>query len=153
MRTVHLLPLHGAASEWQRREHYHWLTEVFDAPFLRVEAGCTPSIRAHVREQLSNAGWEYKSRIDSGADLWVTGRCRDMALQVQTGNMSRAIYDLVKLQYLYSQGMIEVAALAVPMKAAADRIASNVANCERIWSELVLFEQIFTVPLLLIGFE
>jgi hypothetical protein len=78
---------------------------------------------------------------------------RDLAFQIQTGNVSRAFYDLLKMQYLYMQKKIEAAALAVPTKDAANLIASNVAHSERVWGELQLFDRIITVPTLIIAFE
>jgi hypothetical protein len=92
-------------------------------------------------------------RIAQNFDLTVTGRYRDLAFQIQTGNISRAMYDLLKLQYLYLQEKIEAAALAVPTKTASALIASNVANVDRVWSEVQLFDRVITFPLLIIGFE
>ena len=153
MKFASAFSLHNGAAEWKRRELYDWLTDVFEAPSLPIVPGCTSSIRAHIKDQLSNAGWAYNVRIDPGFDLTVTGCYRDMAFQVQTGNISRAVYDLVKLQYLYTQKKIEVAALAIPTKAAAEIIASNVAHSDRVWPEVQLFDRIITVPLLLIAFD
>jgi hypothetical protein len=120
---------------------------------LAVEAGSTGRIRAHLRDELTNAGWSYDVRIDPGFDLTVTGIYRDMAFQIQTGNISRAMYDLWKLQYLYSQTKIAVAALAVPTRDAAALIGSNIAQVDRIWREVQLFDRIITLPLLLVSFE
>lgn len=145
--------LHNGAAEWQRRELMDWLTDLFEAPNIEIAPGCTGLIRSHLRDELTNAGWSYNVRVDPNFDLTVTGIHRDTAFQIQTGNISRAIYDLVKLQYLYTQKRIEVAALAVPTKAAADIIASNVSNVDRLWGEIQLFDRIITLPLVLISFE
>lgn len=153
MRFVEAFSLHNGDTEWQRRELYEWLTDLFEAPKIAIERGCTGRIRAHLHEELSNAGWSYNVRIDPNFDLTVTGIYRDLAFQVQTGNISRAMYDLLKLQYLWTQGKIEGAALAVPTKIAADIIGSNIANVDRLWGEVRLFDRIVTVPLLLISFE
>lgn len=145
--------LHNGDAEWARREQMDWLTDLFEAPSITVGPKCTGRIRQHLQDELTNAGWSYKVRIDAGCDLEVTGIHGDLAFQVQTGNISRAIYDLVKLQYLYTQKKIQSAALAVPTKAAADLIASNVSNVERLWSELQLFDRIITLPMVLVSFE
>ncbi len=145
--------LHNGDVEWTRRELYEWLTDLFEAPEIMMGARCTGRIRAHLQTELTNGGWSYNVRIDPTVDLTVTGRFRDLAFQIQTGNISRAVYDLVKLQYLYEQKKIQAAALAVPTRAAADLIASNVAHVDRIWKEVQLFDRIFTMPLLLISFE
>jgi hypothetical protein len=145
--------LHNGQAEWEKRELFEWLTDVFEAPSITIGTGCTGKIRSHVAAELSASGWSNGVRIDPNYDLTVTGRHRDLAFQIQTGNISRAIYDLVKLQYLYVQGKIEAAALAVPTKAAGLLIASNVASVERVWGEVQLFDRIITYPLLIVGFE
>ncbi len=145
--------LHNGDAEWQKRELYEWITDLFEAPNIPVGKGCTAGIRRHLQEELTSSGWAHSVRIDPNFDLTVTGRYRDLAFQIQTGNISRAMYDLLKLQYLYTQGKIEAAALAVPTKAASDTINSNVANVERVWGEVRLFDRIITFPLLVIGFE
>ncbi len=76
-----------------------------------------------------------------------------MPSRFQTGNVSRAFYDLLKLQYLFNRNKIEAAALAVPTRAAAVKIGSNIANFERLCGELQLYDRIVTVPILLIAFE
>jgi len=145
--------LHNGQAEWERRDLSDWLTDLFEAPGIPIGAKCTGRIREHLAAELVANGWAHNVRIDPHFDLTVTGRYRDLAFQVQTGNISRAIYDLMKFQYLYLQGKIEAAALAVPTKAAAVSIASNVANVERVWSEVQLYDRIITFPLLIIGFE
>jgi hypothetical protein len=145
--------LHNGQAEWERRELSDWLTDLFEAPGIPIGAKCTGRIRAHLETELVASGWAHNVRIDPHFDLTVTGRYRDLAFQVQTGNISRAIYDLMKFQYLYLQGKIEAAALAVPTKAAAVSIASNVASVERVWGEVQLYDRIITFPLLIVGFE
>jgi hypothetical protein len=145
--------LHNGEAEWEKRELSDWLVDLFEAPSINIGAGCTGNIRSHIANELSAKGWSHNVRIDPNYDLTVTGRYRDLAFQIQTGNISRAIYDLMKIQYLYQQGKIEAAALAVPTKAAGLLIASNVASVERVWGEVQLFDRIITFPLLIVGFE
>jgi hypothetical protein len=122
-------------------------------PKIEVKYGCTSLIRSYLKDELTRAGWSQNVRIDPDFDLTVTGIYRDVAFQIQTGNIARAIYDLVKLQHLYSRKKIQTAAIAVPTKAAAALIGSNVAHDERLWGELKLFDRTITVPLMLISFE
>ena len=120
--------LHNGQAEWEKRDLSDWLTDLFEAPSIAIGAGCTGKIRSHITTELSDSGWSNQVRIDPSFDLTVTGRHRDLAFQIQTGNISRAIYDLMKLQYLFQQRKIGAAALAVPTKAAGLLIASNVAS-------------------------
>ena len=135
MRFAGAYSLHSGDEEWHRRELYEWLTALFEAPAIEIEAGCTGRIRAHLRDELTNAGWSYMVRIDPNFDLTVTGRFGDLAFQVQTGNISRAMYDLLKMEYIYKQKRIECAALALPTKAAAESDRPNVAHTDRVWGE------------------
>jgi hypothetical protein len=153
MRFVEAYSLHNGDGEFARRELSEWLTDLFEIPEIVIEPGCTGRIRSRLQDELTNSGWSSNVRIDPTYDLTVTGRKRDMAFQIQTGNISRAIYDLVKFQHLYHQKVIGVAALAVPTKSAAEVIGSNVAHADRLWGELQLFDRIFTMPLLLVAFE
>lgn len=144
---------HHGADEWERRDMFDWVTDLFAAPNVVVNAGSTSTIRLHLKNELTKAGWAYNVRIDPRYDLTVTGAYRDMAFQIQTGNIARAIYDLMKLQYLYHEKKIQAAAIAVPTKEAAALIGSNVAHDERLSGEMVLFDRIITVPLMLIAFK
>lgn len=153
MKFAQAYSLHNGQAEWDRRELSDWLKGLFDAPGITIGAGCTPGIRAHIAAELADSGWSSEVRIDPKFALTVTGRHRDLAFQIQTGNISRAIYDLMKLEYLFQQRKISAAALAVPTKEAGLLIASNVANLERVWNEVQLFDRIITLPLLVVGFD
>jgi hypothetical protein len=144
---------HHGVAEWKRREMFDWVTDLFAVPNIVVSSGSTSAIRSHLKEELTKSGWAYNVRIDPAFDLTVTGMRRDMAFQIQTGNIARAIYDLMKLQFLYHEKKIQTAAIAVPTKDAAALIGSNVAHDERLSNEMVLFDRIITVPLMLIAFK
>lgn len=139
--------------EWTRRDLFEWLTDVFEAPSIKIEKGCTTKVREHIRSQFDLQGWSGEVKIDSSTELTVFSIKDDLAFQIQTGNISRAPYDLLKIQYLYTAKKIEAAALAVPSSLAATRIGSNIANFNRIMTELRLFNRVISVPLLLISFE
>lgn len=153
MEFVRSYSSHHGADEWKRREMFDWVTDLFAVPEIEVKFGCTSAIRAHLKNELTNEGWAYNVRIDAEYDLTVTGMYRDLAFQIQTGNIARAIYDLLKIQYLYQEKKIQTAAIAVPTKEAAALIGSNVAHDERLSAELQLFDRIITVPLMLIAFR
>jgi hypothetical protein len=62
-------------------------------------------------------------------------------------------YDLLKLQYLFNRNKIEAAALAVPTRGGAQRLGSNIANYERLCSELQLYDRVITVPILVLAYD
>lgn len=144
---------HHGRTDWEARGLASWLAEVFEAPQIPIQRGSTQQVRQHVREALVAAGWSDEFRIASGYDLTLFGSKGDLAFQLQTGNMSRAPYDLLKLQYLYQTGRINAAGLAVPTKEAAALLNENIANAERVWNEMRLFDRVITVPIFLIAFN
>jgi hypothetical protein len=153
MRYVEAYSHHNGETEWQKRELFEWLTDVFEQPSLEVNKGSSTLIRTHIREQFDQEGWSGEVRIDPNFDLTIFSIKDDLAFQVQTGNISRALYDLMKLQYLFVAKKIEAGALAVPSSIGATRMGSNIANFNRIMNELNLFNRVISVPLLLVSFE
>jgi len=144
---------HNGVAEWTRRGLRDWLKDIFEVPALRLRQGVTQDIRQHVRSEFEKEGWAINVKIDPDYELSVFAMREDLAVHLQTGNMSRAPYDLLKLQYLHMARRIEAAALAVPTKAGADALGSNIAHADRIGNELKLFSRIITVPILLVAFE
>ena len=99
-------------------------------------------------------GWSEELRIAPDfAGVTIFSQKDDLAIQLQTGNVSRVFYDLLKLQYLFIRVKIEAAALAVPTRAGAQNLGSNIANFERLCGELQLYDRVITVPILVIAFE
>ena len=136
-----------------KRNLFEWVTDLFEAPQVTIGVRATTNIRNHVRNEITVAGWSDEVPLSPDSDMTVFSMKGDLAFQLQTGNASRAPYDLLKLQYLYEEKRIEAAALAVPVRAAANSIGQNIASFERIEKELGIFDRIITVPILLIGFS
>ncbi|MEX2692389.1 BglII/BstYI family type II restriction endonuclease [Rhizobium mongolense] len=144
---------HHAVSEWESRDIYDWVTDIFQAPAIRLQRGCTNDIRAHITREFQAEGWALNVKIDQELNNTIFAVKDDLGFQIQTGNMSRAPYDLLKFQYLFQSKKISTAAFALPTKLAAAKIGSNVAYFERICKELMVFDRVITVPILLIAFE
>jgi hypothetical protein len=153
MKLAFIYDHHNANAEWAGRELDEWLTDIFAAPGITLKPRCTPHIRQHVSTAFSNDGWALDVKIDQLLNLTVFAMKGDLAFQLQTGNMSRAPYDLLKLQYLWQSEKITCAAMAVPTREGAAAIGDNIANAERISNELKLFSRIITVPILLVAFD
>ncbi len=77
----------------------------------------------------------------------------NVALCLQTGNMSRFYADLLKLEYLFKDRKAIAAVYIIPTKRRAREMGSNLAHFERFVEELDLFKDIITVPTLVIGLE
>lgn len=153
MRLSYVYDHHNAVAEWQRRDLDEWLTDVFEAPQLPLRKKCTPDVRKHVSDEFEREGWALDVKLDQELGLTVFAMRDDLAFQLQTGNMSRAPYDLLKLQYLYQSQRIQCAALAVPTREGANAIGDNIANADRLSNELKLFSRVISVPIMLVAFE
>jgi hypothetical protein len=153
MQFVEAYSHHNGRDQWAQRGLDDWLMDVFQKPGLNVGPGSTTSIRDHVKTELAAQGWPFDVKIDQSFDLTVFGVKDDLSFHLQTGNASRAAYDLLKLQHLWSVRKIEAAALALPTRQAASCIGSNIASFERTMNELRLFDRTITLPIFLIGFE
>jgi len=153
MKLAYVYDHHNAVAEWSRRELDEWLTDIFEVPQLQLRRKCTPDIRRHVALEFEKEGWALDVKLDQELGLTVFAMRDDLAFQLQTGNMSRAPYDLLKLQYLYTSERIQCAALAVPTRDGASQIGDNIANADRLSNELKLFSRVISVPIMLIAFE
>lgn len=144
---------HNGGTEWGKRDLFDWITDIFEAPAIKLGPGCTSLVRQHAIQEFQNEGWAQDVKIDQDLNLTISAMKDDLAFQLQTGNISRAPYDLLKLQHLFQTSRIEAAALALPTRDAAAKIGSNVANAERVCKEMTIFDRVITVPILLIAFE
>lgn len=144
---------HHGQAEWVKRDLYEWITDVFEAPAIKLRSGCTSEIRNHIANEFTAEGWALNVKIDQELRNTVSALKDDLAFQVQTGNMSRAPYDLLKLEYLFQSKKISAAAFALPTKFGASKIGSNIAYFERVCNELAVFDRVIHVPILLIAFE
>lgn len=144
---------HNASKEWEGRDQLDWLTDVFEARSIVLEPGCTNAVRRHVSREFEAEGWARDVKIDEELNLTVFALKDDLAFQLQTGNMSRAPYDLLKFEYLYKSDRIRAAALALPTKEAAKKIGSNIANAQRVIRELDVFRHVINVPIYVVAFD
>lgn len=144
---------HNGRHVWEDNELFDWVTDIFEAPGIKIEPRRTSEIRDHVESELLDDGWALNASLDEGLGLKVLAIKGALAFHIQTGNMSRAPYDLLKLQYLFEVRRIRGAAYALPTKAAAQKMGDNIAHAERVIRELELFDRVITVPILVIAFE
>lgn len=153
MKVADVYEHNRAGKEWNRLNLREWLLNVFDAPEVLIGRRCTRKIHDHVETCFLNEGWALNVKLAQNAGIKVFAEKDSVAFQLQTGNISRAPYDMLKLQYLYVNGRIIAAALALPTHDAAKKMGENIANARRIVNELKLFDQVITVPILVIAFD
>ena len=144
---------HKGAEEEVRTRTESFFFSLYNTKDVAVEPKGGAIIRDYTRQQLALNGWSGEITLNNEYDLTVFSKKGDMAFQIQTGNASRAPYDLLKLQYLYAERQIAVGIFALPTRAAARVLGDNIASFDRVAGELDLFDRIITVPILLIAFE
>ncbi|WP_342598076.1 BglII/BstYI family type II restriction endonuclease [Psychrobacillus sp. FSL H8-0483] len=137
--------------EWARRDLLDWIKSICEES--SIDGSMSKVVTKHFRDQLTAKGWSDPVRISVDSNVTIFSLYSDLAFQVQTGNVSRYAYDLLKLQYLYQAGKINAVGFALPSKEAAKKMNDNVANAERAWKELCIFDRIITVPILILAFE
>lgn len=126
------------------------LADISEIGMARGNAG---QINTAVKKLLSDAGWALGPRVHADFRLDINGMKKRVGLTVQTGNIIRAFYDLMKFEVMYKNSRIDASVLIVPTSGAARALGSNIANFTRVTNELELFQTIITVPCLVLGID
>ncbi|MGC6480568.1 MAG: hypothetical protein ACON42_09335 [Flavobacteriaceae bacterium] len=126
------------------------LLKTFD---FQLEKGSAPILRESLLPEFRCRGWSAEFLFYPQSKLSVTAIGFDCGLCLQTGNMSRLYADLIKLEYLFTNGVIIGGIYILPTKRAAKAMGSNIANFERLTQELTIFQQVITLPLVVFGIE
>lgn len=103
--------------------------------------------------KLRRWGWSDNIFLDHTSRINITSTRGKTGLCIQTGNVSRIYADLLKLQALYMRRTINGGIVIVPTSQTGKIIGVNVASFDRLVRELPIFEQVITMPLVIIGFE
>lgn len=98
-------------------------------------------------------GWAGEYRLDSDSQITISSYLQGIGLCFQTGNVGRLYADLLKLQTLYVKGKIVAGIIMVPGLEMAKILGCNLANYDRLVRELPLFNQVITMPIVVVGFE
>ncbi|HEY8870297.1 MAG TPA: hypothetical protein VIM30_13030 [Candidatus Limnocylindrales bacterium] len=140
----------------ERAKLFEFVKGLVDAPKVKIATGSGRVVKGHIEAQLEAAGWACPVKIDptQNTDLNALHQASRTVLQVQTGNIARAFYDLMKMQSLHQQNRAACGVLILPSATAARTIGGNLANFDRVQEELgtLYFHQV-TIPVLLISFE
>lgn len=137
----------------KEKEMFDRIISLLDIPEILMQKKAAPTIKNDVRDRLGIEGWTLEASVNVAYNLKINALKNNVALMLQTGNITRAFYDLLKFQVMKDNSRIDVAVLVVPTTGAAKSLGSNIANFERIKSELALFKNIISVPCLIIGID
>ena len=127
------------------------ILQVLEATQFKMHEGCADQLRKTILSQLKKIGWSDDFKLHANSQISLTSINDSHVLCFQTGNMSRFYADLLKLQYVFKNKKAVAAFYLIPTKEAARLIGSNIANFERFTQELNLFQQIISIPILVIG--
>lgn len=119
----------------------------------RVRKNTVTEIRNAIVSGLDVEGWSGEYRLDSTSKITISSFNKGIGLCLQTGNVSRIYADLLKLQSLFLKGNIKAGIIVLPQKELAKELASNMASYERLLGELPIFNQVISMPLVIIGFR
>lgn len=122
-------------------------------PSIRLTHGAARQINRAFQSKLSSAGWAMNVKVDPQFPIKINAIKNRVAVTLQTGNITRAFYDLLKFEAMYIANRIDSAVLILPSREAARELGSNIANFQRVTSELNLFQHVFTVPCLVLGVD
>jgi Restriction endonuclease BglII len=123
------------------------------APLIGVAPGMAPAVKEHFESKWSELGWAIEVAVDPQRNLTINAMKQRVGMTVQTGNVARAFYDLLKFQAMYLNGRVDVAVLMLPSTAAASTLGSNIANYGRVTDEMELYFHLITVPVFIVSFE
>lgn len=132
---------------------YQEIQEILTDPTTLMQKKAAPLIKTVIRDRLTINGWTLDASVNVAYNLTINALKDEVGLMVQTGNITRAFYDLLKFQTMKNNSRIEVAVLIVPVTGAAKALGSNIANFERMTNELILYKNIITVPCLIVGID
>ncbi|TSA28974.1 MAG: restriction endonuclease [Verrucomicrobiaceae bacterium] len=121
---------------------------------MALNKGAAPKIRDSLVESLGIDGWSGEVQIEPPSRITITSLKNGVGLCVQTGgNMSRMYADILKLQKLYMENRVTIGAFILPTGPAAKSLGDNVANADRLVSELSIFKKVIHMPIAVFSFE
>lgn len=109
--------------------------------------------KKYILPAIHKNGWSQEYCLDRVSKITITSIKEKIGLCIQTGNMARTYADLLKLQALFSKGIITGGILIVATSNCGRSFGGNIASYERIIKELSIFYQVITIPLVIIGFD
>ena len=127
--------------------------DLVSIPEIGMARRMARQINSAVQTRLSDTGWALDTRVHANYKLDINGLKNRVGLMIQTGNITRAFYDLMKFEVMHKNDRIDSAVLIVPTSGAARALGSNIANFARVTNELGLFRHIITVPCLVLGID
>lgn len=106
-------------------------------------------IKKLVGEKFNEQGWADRINLKN-SKISISFLKSRVGVCFQMGNVARMYADILKLSYLFDEGLIEVGSLCVPHQIESSLLGANYARYDRLKTELKLFKNIIKVPILII---
>ena len=134
----------------QNKGIYEEIVSSLNQKDVIFEKGNPLFINKSISESFNSFGWGDDIRLKNSR-LSISFLKSKVGLCVQLGNVARMYADILKLCYLYDEGIIDVGSISVPHKIESRILGQNYARYDRLIKEVELFQKIIKVPILIIG--
>lgn len=115
--------------------------------------GSTTPYKKETENNFSKNGWVINPFVNKEYGIRINAMKNKVGLTVQTGNITRAFYDLIKFESMYINDRIDSCVLVIPTDEASKALGSNIANYSRVTNEIVLYKHIIHIPCLIIAID
>ncbi|MDU1280008.1 MAG: BglII/BstYI family type II restriction endonuclease [Clostridium sp.] len=132
---------------------YEEIKKCIFVPDIGACKGITSNFKTAVEQNCTVYGWIINPTVSSGYSLTINAMKNKIGLTIQTGNIARAFYDLLKFQSMYSMDKIDGCVLVVPTAEAAKALGSNISNFNRVKNEMQLYKHTISLPCLIIAID
>lgn len=129
------------------------VSDAIGAVKTKLTEGASQDIRDEILGRLTAEGWSAEVRVAADSEMTITSIRDHVGLCLQTGNMARAPYDLLKLQTLYYDGHIRAAVMIVPSRDAAKKLGKGLVDASRLEREMTIFKKAYNVPTVVYSLE
>lgn len=150
----HYFYSHQGATESFPEGARHEIESAIETCSVRIQRGAAAEIRGHFVRCLGQNGWPDEFQVEPPSKITIASLKDRVGLCMQTGgNMSRMYADLLKLQKLYLEGAISTGAIILPTSKASRDLGDNIANADRLATELNIFRRVIHMPIAVFSFE
>lgn len=134
----------------QNKGVYQEIKFCIDNESIFFEKGQPLSIKKVISTNFNSLGWGDNIKIKN-TQLSINFLKSRIGVCFQLGNVARMYADILKLGYLFDEGIIEAGVICVPHQIESRLLGANYARFDRLTKEIHLFQKIINVPVLIIG--
>lgn len=134
----------------QNKNLYKELSEIISPKDLIFGQKSPSDIKKTIGDRFDENGWADKVKIVT-TNLTINYKKSGIGICFQIGNVARTYADILKLMALHNNGVIDVGVIIVPGEEESKILGANYARYDRLEREIILYKDIITVPILIIG--